>query len=114
MNYINANHLVRIYDVLTPPEIREVQETVVVLLYYACAIYSMLLVALNTVGSQQFKITKNTQDVVTHLLQYCASHPDATVRYYASNIVMHVHSDASYLSCLQAWSRAGGFFFFSF
>ena len=39
--------------------------------------------------------------------------PDAIVRYHASDMQLHVHSDASYLSESQARSRAGGTFFLS-
>jgi hypothetical protein len=32
------------------------------------------------------------------LLNYAATHPDAVLSYHASDMVLHVHSDASYLS----------------
>jgi hypothetical protein len=38
-------------------------------------------------------------------------HPDTVIRYKASDMVLHIHSDASYLSESQARSRVGGFFF---
>ena len=50
-------------------------------------------------------------DAVVHLLNYCATHPDAVLRYRASNMILCVHSDASYLSEAHARSRVGGFFF---
>jgi hypothetical protein len=33
------------------------------------------------------------------------------IRYHASDIILHIHSDASYLSENEAKSRAGGFFY---
>ena len=66
---------------LSPPKICKVQETVGVLLYYTRAVNSTLLIALNTIGSQQPKATKNTQDAVNHLIHYCSIHPDATIQY---------------------------------
>jgi hypothetical protein len=48
---------------------------------------------------------------MTHFLNYCATHPDATIRYKASNMLLHVHSDGSYLSAPEARSRAGGHHF---
>ena len=39
------------------------------------------------------------------------THPDATIRYYASDMVLNVHSDASYLGAADAKSRAAGIFF---
>ena len=38
-------------------------------------------------------------------------HPDATIRYTSSDMVLHIHNDASYLSKPQARSRAGGHYF---
>ena len=38
-------------------------------------------------------------------------HPNAKIRYYASDMVLNVHSDASYLTVPKARSRAGGHFF---
>ena len=40
-----------------------------------------------------------------------ATHPDAIIRYYPSDMVLNVHSDASYLTAPKARSRAGGHFF---
>ena len=46
-------------------------------------------------------------------MNYVASNPDATVTYTASDMCLHVHSDASYLSAPKARSRTGGHFFLS-
>ena len=46
-----------------------------------------------------------------HLLDYVATHPNATIRYLASNMMLVVHSDASYLSERHAHSRAAGHFY---
>jgi hypothetical protein len=45
------------------------------------------------------------------MLDYLATHPDATIRYHASDMVLHIHSDASYLSVSNTCSRLGGLFF---
>ena len=45
------------------------------------------------------------------LLDYLAYHSDAKVRFYASDMVMNIHSDASYLSEGKAQSRTCGHFF---
>jgi hypothetical protein len=45
------------------------------------------------------------------MLDYLATHPDATIRYHASDMVLHIHSNASYLSVSNAQSRLGGMFF---
>jgi hypothetical protein len=41
------------------------------------------------------------------------THPNAKIRYRASDMILNVHSDASYLSAPKAHSRAGGYFFLS-
>jgi hypothetical protein len=47
------------------------------------------------------------------LLDYLATQEDAVLTYNASNMILAVHSDASYLSEPKAQSRAGGHFFLS-
>lgn len=50
-------------------------------------------------------------DSLTHFLYYCASNPVAKMVYHASDMVLGVHSDASYLSISKSHSRSGGFFY---
>jgi hypothetical protein len=52
-------------------------------------------------------------EALTQLLNYCATHPDATVRYVASDMVLHIESDASYLTATKARSRAAGYHYLS-
>jgi hypothetical protein len=47
---------------------------------------------------QPAEATELTMDAVTFLLNYCATHPDAVLRYRRSGMILHVDSDASYLS----------------
>ena len=44
-------------------------------------------------------------------MDYTATHPDAIITYRASDMVIAVHSDKSYLSESKTRSRAGGHFF---
>jgi len=68
--------------------------------------------ALSTIVGEQSKATENTEGTVTQLLDYPTSHPDATIRYRASDMVLNIHSDALYLSETKAHSRACGHYFF--
>jgi hypothetical protein len=68
-----------------------------------------MLTAINSLASQQAKATVETMKGVVHLLNYCATHPDATVRFIACDMILHVESDASYLTSPRARSRAGGY-----
>jgi hypothetical protein len=54
---------------------------------------------------------KVTADKVKKLLNYCNMHPETKIHYHASTMILHIHSDASYLSENDATSRAGGFFY---
>ena len=45
------------------------------------------------------------------LLNYFATNPYFIIQYHASRIVLHMHTDTSYLSVSNAQSRASGIFF---
>jgi hypothetical protein len=70
-----------------------------------------VLVALSSIASAQASPTELTLSLIKQLLDYVATHPDAILTYEKSDMVLAVHSDASYLSEPQARSRAGGHFF---
>ena len=72
-----------------------------------------MLPAINDIGSQQSKPTATTAKRLCQLLDYAASNPDAIIRYTASGMVLHIHSDGSYLSAPCSRSRAAGHFFLS-
>jgi hypothetical protein len=79
-------------------------------LYYARTVDSTVLMPLNDIATEQTKATEKTQAATNQLLDYLATHPDATIRYRASYMILHIHSDASYLSVSNARSRLGGLF----
>eukprot|EP00957_Ditylum_brightwellii_P192378 14645562-Ditylum_brightwellii.AAC.1 len=70
-----------------------------------------MLVVLGTIAAVQNQGKQNTADAIEHLLDYCASHPDDVIQYCPSDMVLRVHSNASYLSEPKACSRAGGYFY---
>jgi len=45
-----------------------------------------MLVAIGTLASAQSKATEETLTAATHLLNYCATHPSATIRFTKSNM----------------------------
>ena len=90
-----------------------IQQVTGTFLYYARAVDSTILVALSAIAAQQAKPTENTMKKTLKLLDYVASHPDAILTYKASNMILNVHSDVSYLTEPKARSRAGGHFFLS-
>ena len=48
---------------------------------------------------------------VQQLIDYLNTNPNAVIRFRSSDMILNVHSDASYLSAGNVRSRAGGFFF---
>jgi hypothetical protein len=67
--------------------------------------------ALSNIATQQSVPTKNTKRRVNQFLNYMWLHPNAVIGYCASDMVLSVHSDASYHSAPHAQSCAGGYFF---
>jgi hypothetical protein len=93
--------------------ITRLQEVIGVFLFYGRAVDCTMLVSLCTLASQQADGTQATAKAVTQLLNYAAAHPDTAIRYIASDMYLHMHSNASYLSEAKARSRVGGTFFLS-
>jgi hypothetical protein len=80
-------------------------------LFYARTVNPTVLMPLNDIATEQTKATEKTQATTNQLLDYLAKHPDATIRYHASDMILHIQSDASYLSVSNARSHLGGLFF---
>jgi hypothetical protein len=89
---------------LSATEITRIHQIVGTLLYYTRAVDMTLLVALNSLASEQSKGTQHTAKAIVQILNYCATHPNAAIRYHASSMALHIDSDASYLSLPQAGS----------
>jgi hypothetical protein len=81
------------------------------LLYYSRAVYPTLIMPLNDISTEQTTATEKTQTSAGQLLDYLATHPDATLRCYASYMILHINSDASYLSVYKSKSLLGGLFY---
>jgi len=96
---------------LPPKETVRIQQILGKLLYYARAVDSSLNVALSALASKQSHPTTATRTRVSQLLDYCATHPAARLLFRASDMQLHVHSDAGYNNESFARSRTGGHFF---
>jgi hypothetical protein len=90
---------------------KRVQKNVGSFLYYAGAVDPTILMVLSEISPQQAAPTENTMKRVNQFLDYMWTHSDAIIRYRASDMILNVHSDASYLSAPKSCSRAGGYFF---
>jgi hypothetical protein len=83
---------------LSNKDIHKLQQLTGTLLYYAMAVDQTLIMTINVLESEQSKATEVTADKVIKLLNYCNTHPEIKIRYHASDMILHIYSDASYLS----------------
>ena len=96
------------YSPLPPKKLKKIVGT---LLYYVLAIEKNMLLALGYLAFAQSQTTENTWNKIIWNLNYAATYPDLIIQFHDSSMCLHVHSDTSYLSTLEARSRASGFFF---
>jgi hypothetical protein len=97
--------------VLSAKDFNKLQQLTGTLLYYARAVDPTLIMPINVLASEQTKSAADTADKVIKLLNYCNTHPETKIRYHASDMILNIHSDASYISERESKSRAGGFFY---
>jgi hypothetical protein len=95
----------------TAEEITRAQAIVGTLLYNARAVDPMILVPLSALASQFSTATITTIQAISHILDYCSTHPESTIRYFASDMQLKIHSDTSYLSEPNAKSRIVGYLY---
>jgi hypothetical protein len=93
----------------SPAEAAEIRVIVGSLLYYARAVDATLLTAVCLLSSHQAQPTKQTVLAANRLLGYAKAHPSHSLVYHPSDMLLRVHSDASYLSRPNSGSTAGGF-----
>ena len=65
----------------------------------------------SAISAEQANPTERTMQQVQHLLQYMHTNPNALIQFRASDMVLNIHSDASYLTASLGRSRAGGYIF---
>ena len=73
----------------------------------------MLLCPISAITSQSANPTQDTLSHTRQLLDYLATQEEAVLTYHANDMILTVHSNASYLSEPNARSRAGSHFFLS-
>ena len=76
---------------------KHVQQVIKALLYYARAIDFTMLVMLSKLSHMQAKPSQLTLKLIQDLLDYCTTNPNGTIQYKPSNMILKIHSDASYL-----------------
>jgi hypothetical protein len=66
-------------------------------LFLGRAVDSTLLCPISAIASQSSKPTEDTMQQTLQFLDYLATEEDAVLSYHASDIMLAVHSNASYL-----------------
>ena len=92
---------------------QHIQEVLSTFLFYARAVDITMLKALGTLATQQSKPTEATMQAIVKLLNYITTHPDAKLQFKASDMVLWIDSDASYLSEANDRSTCAGYHFLS-
>ncbi len=87
------------------------QQIVGSILYHAWAVDMTVLKALSLIAVEQMNATEKTMVRCTQLLDYLLHNADAKVHFIASDMILNIHSNASYLSEAKAPSRTCGIFF---
>jgi hypothetical protein len=100
-------------SLLSPKDIKRVQSINGTLLYYARAIDPTMLVALNEISTSQAAPTTDTLKKCNQVLDYAATHPNATIRYTASDMILMTDTDAAYLVLPSARSRIAGHYYYT-
>ena len=115
-NFGSKIQFAQLPDTTTPTDKKEtqrVQSVAGTFLYYSRAIDPTMIVALNDIASVQAKPTKNTIKKCNRLMDYAATYPNAKLRFFASDMILHVDSDAAYLVMPEARSRIAGYYILS-
>lgn len=87
------------------------QQVLGIFLYYVRAVDLTIQQALNAIAEEQSNPAEKTLERVQQFLDYMATHPDTVINFYASDMILNVHSDASYQTASKMRSRAAGYFF---
>ena len=96
---------------LSAEQVKHIQDIVGSFIWYGSACDPTLAAALSALGSRQSKATKAVDQAATHLLDYLATHPNASIRYKASDMILAFDTDASYLSEIGGKSRAAAYYY---
>lgn len=75
------------------------------LLYYSRALDNTILQALDAISTQQSKPTQDTLKKCKRLLDYVFTYKNTYLRFFASDMIFHVDSDAAHLVAPEAKSR---------
>ena len=79
--------------------------------YYARSVYPTMIQEINDILRSQSRPKWDTKYKARMLLDYAAKYPNEILRYKASDIVLHVDSDAEYITMIEARICYAGHFY---
>ena len=100
-------------ELLDKKDTKYIQQVVGSFLYYSRAIDNTIITALSEIVLMQAKPTEITRQKINMLLQYLTTYPNARIRFYASDMILYVDSDVTYLITDKGKSRLAGYFYCS-
>ena len=68
---------------------------------------------MSSIASRQSNATEKLEEEVKHFVDNFATHPDSGVRFVPSDMILALHSDASYNSEPRSKSRVAGQYYLS-
>ena len=98
-------------QILNNQQAKFIQKVTGAFLFFLRVVNRTMLTALRALATEQAKPTMTTIKNTQQFLNYAMLNSEAKLKYKASNIVLLVHSDVSYLNKQKACSRVGGQFF---
>ena len=72
-----------------------------------------MLPALNEISTCQYAPTQDTMDKCKQVLDYASTHPNKTIRYYSSDIILMTDTYDTYLVLPEARSSIAGYYYFT-
>ena len=92
-------------------QIKRVQDIVGTFVWYSCACDPTLAASIRAIASRQTKGTKDVVAACHQLLFYLETHPDTTIWYHVSDMILAFDTDASYLSELGGKIRTMAYYY---
>jgi hypothetical protein len=96
---------------LSTEQIKCIQQVVGTFIFFGRAVDPTLTAALSAIASRQNKGTEATMKATKQLLDYIATHPNPSIVYLASDMILALDTDGSHLSKLGGKSRAAAYMF---
>ena len=72
-----------------------------------------MLIYLRDLVLAQAKVIENSIEAITHLLNYATTHLNSKILFRKSGMILHIHSDRSYLSDTKLCSQVKGHLYLS-